>query len=189
MNLLTKTTALCLIGTASLAGDYEDAMQAYLDAHVASWATDATLIDAIIAQNTANAGLTQADIDALDLAWRAEVGAADTPTITPVLSNPASDRLRAISAESGGAVTEIFIMDMHGLNVATSDVTSDYWQGDEAKFIETYGVGPGAVHFSEVELDESTQTYQAQISVTIVAPDTGDLIGAMTVGVNAESLM
>jgi hypothetical protein len=53
-------------------------------------------------------------------------------------------------------------------------MTSDMWQGDEEKFTETYSIGPGAVHFSEVELDESTQRYQAQISLTIVDPETGD---------------
>jgi hypothetical protein len=80
-------------------------------------------------------------------------------------------------------------MDQHGLNVAASAMTSDMWQGDEAKFTETYSMGAGAVHFSEVELDESTQRYQAQISVTIVDPATGEPIGAMTVGVDAEALL
>jgi hypothetical protein len=80
-------------------------------------------------------------------------------------------------------------MDRHGLNVAASAITSDMWQGDEAKFTETYSIGAGAVHFSEVELDESTQRYQAQISVTIVDPSSGEPIGAMTVGVDAEALL
>ena len=39
----------------------------------------------------------------------------------------------------------------------------------------------------EVELDESTQTYQAQLSFTLVDPATGAAIGAVTVGVNAET--
>jgi hypothetical protein len=68
-------------------------------------------------------------------------------------------------------------------------MTSDMWQGDEAKFTETYSVGAGAVHFSDVELDESTQRYQAQISLTIVDPASGEPIGAMTVGVDAEALL
>ena len=131
----------------------------------------------------------QARIDELDQAWRAEVGMSNAPTISPVITNAASDFLREQVAASGGQITEIFIMDAHGLNVAASDVTSDYWQGDEAKFSETHGVGPGAVHISDVELDESTQRYQGQISLTIVDPSTGEPIGAMTVGVDAESLM
>ena len=80
-------------------------------------------------------------------------------------------------------------MDAQGLNVAASGLTSDYWQGDEAKFTETYGKGAGAVHFGEVEFDESSQTYQAQISVTVTDPATGQPIGAITVGVDAAHLM
>jgi hypothetical protein len=42
-------------------------------------------------------------------------------------------------------ITEMFVMDAKGLNVGQSDVTSDYWQGDEAKWQKTYGAGPGVV--------------------------------------------
>ena len=80
-------------------------------------------------------------------------------------------------------------MDALGLNVAASDTTSDYWQGDEAKFTETYGVGPDATHLGDIELDESSQSYQGQISMTIVDPATGSAIGAITVGVNADALL
>ena len=70
-------------------------------------------------------------------------------------------------------------MDMKGLNVGQSDVTSDYWQGDEAKWQKTYGVGPSAVLIDEVEFDDSSQTYQSQVSIAVVA---------VTVGVNVEML-
>jgi hypothetical protein len=79
-------------------------------------------------------------------------------------------------------------MDDKGMNVALSDVTSDYWQGDEAKWQQTYLVGPDAVHIGDVELDESTQTYQSQVSITVVDPDTKAPIGALTFGVNVEAL-
>jgi len=68
-------------------------------------------------------------------------------------------------------------------------VTSDYWQGDEAKFTQTYAVGSDAVHFSDIDFDESSQSYQAQISFTIIDPASGAPIGAMTVGVLADGLM
>ena len=34
--------------------------------------------------------------------------------------------------------TEVFLMDNQGANVAMTNKTSDYWQGDEAKFIESF---------------------------------------------------
>lgn len=179
---------LALAVTAARA-DYVPAMQAYLDGSVRSWAADPVLIAAIEAANAERAAYDQAMIDQLDSAWQAEVGKADTPTITPILQNAAADFLRAQVAASGGRITEAFVMDARGLNVAASDVTSDMWQGDEEKFTETYAKGPDGVFFGEVELDDSTQTYQGQISFTIVDPATNAVIGAMTVGVDAETLM
>jgi len=87
---------------------------------------------------------------------------------------------------SGGQITEVFVMDAHGLNVASSGVTSDYWQGDEAKFQKTFLAGTGAMFVDDIELDESTQTYLGQVSIVLTDPDTGAVIGAMTIGLNAQ---
>ena len=190
MKSLTAAAAFSLVvaGVAQ-ANEFEPAMQEFLEAELGTWSTDAAFVSAINAQNTQTAGYDQAMIDQLDARWRAEVGMADTPTITPVMTSALSEVLRSRVAAAGGRITEVFVMDARGLNVAASDVTSDYWQGDEAKFQETYGRGPGASHLGEVEFDESTQTYQGQISLTIVDPSSGQAIGAVTVGVDAESLM
>ncbi|MDE4134999.1 hypothetical protein PXK00_17960 [Phaeobacter sp. QD34_3] len=189
MKLLTCTALFTLVLSPVWANDFEPSMRAYLETNVRDWAQSPVLIDAINGQNARTSGYAQADIDAMDTAWRAEVGTASTPTITPVMQNAAADFLREQVSKSGGRITEVFVMDAHGLNVAASNVTSDMWQGDEAKFQQTYPVGPDAVHFGDVELDASTQTYQAQISLTIVDPATGAPIGAMTVAVDAEALM
>ncbi|MEL6644959.1 MAG: hypothetical protein AAFQ79_13585 [Pseudomonadota bacterium] len=170
------------------ASDITAAMQEFLETDIRAWANSQLLVEAIRDQNATTTAYSQADIDALDQAWRAEVGAADTPTIEPVINNAASDFLRGIVAEAGGTITEIFVMDARGLNVAASSVTSDFWQGDEAKFTETFPSGPSGVHFSEIEFDESSQSYQGQISIAIVDPGSQEVVGAMTVGVDAESL-
>lgn len=79
-------------------------------------------------------------------------------------------------------------MDAKGLNVGQSDVTSDYMQGDEAKHQKTYVAGPKSTFIDEVEFDDSSQTFQTQISRTIIDPADGKAIGAITVGVNVENL-
>ncbi len=178
-----------LMATPLAADEFQAAAQSYFESQISSWSNAQVLVDAVNAQNAQTAGYSQSDIDALDQAWRAEVGTSDTPTITPVLENVAANFLRDQVAGSGAAITEIFITDAQGLNVAASDMTSDFWQGDEAKHSETYGRGTDGFHISEVELDESTQRYQAQVSFTLVDPATGAAIGAVTVGVDAESLM
>lgn len=187
---MTRTAIALCLGLAAFPAFAENAqpkMQEYLETEIATWSDHALLIEAIRAQNEETAEYSQLQIDAMDKTWRAEVGLASRPTIDPVLNNEASEYLRSVVAEAGGVITEVFVMDARGLNVAASDVTSDYWQGDEAKFRETYPVGGDAVHFGEIEFDDSTQSYQGQISFSITDPSTNEVVGAMTVGVNAET--
>ncbi|NNE78887.1 MAG: cache domain-containing protein [Silicimonas sp.] len=187
--LALSTVLAATLAAPGYANEFEPAMRSFFEQEINQWATASILVDAINDQNVTTQAYDQARIDALDTAWRAEVGLSQSPTITPVISNEAAEFLRSQIASSGGRITEIFVMDNQGLNVAASATTSDYWQGDEAKFTETHGVGPGAVHFGDIEFDESSQTYQGQISLTITDPSTGEIIGAMTVGVDAESLL
>jgi len=188
MKTASLSILLALAAQTAGANEFEPRIRDYLQHQIMGWAGDPVLVSAIIAQNEAHHGFDAAHIENLDQAWRAEVGGAVTPTITPVIANPASDFLRERVEASGGAILEVFVMDNLGLNVAASDVTSDYWQGDEAKFSQTFQVGPDAVFIDEVEFDESTQSYLAQVSVTISDPATHRPIGAMTIGLNADSL-
>ena len=151
---------LALAPMSALAAEPNPAMQAFLHDTVLAWAHDPVIVEAVKAQNATTAGYDAARIDALDKTWRAEVGTAATPTIDPVLTNAAADFLRGRVAANGGMITEVFIMDAQGLNVAASSVTSDYWQGDEDKFQQTYPMGPGAEHYSDIEFDESIKIIQ-----------------------------
>ena len=180
---------IALFANMSGAADYQGAMQTYLDSTIRSWAEDPAIVSAIVAANAERAGIDQSKIDAMDTAWRAEVGTPDGPTITPVMHNAAADFLRGQVDASGGKVTEAFITDNVGLNVAVSSETSDMWQGDEDKFSKVFPAGATGTFLGEVELDESTQTYQGQISIAITDPASGVVIGTLTVGVNADGLM
>jgi hypothetical protein len=167
---------------------YVTAISDYVKADVMAWASDPAVVDAIKAQNAANAGLSQGDIDSLDAKWKAEVEAADKPMITATLENAVSKFLTDKKNAAGGLITEVFVMDEKGLNVGQSDATSDYWQGDEDKFQKSFGAGADAIFVDEVEKDESTQTLQSQVSVTIKDPASGAPIGAMTLGIDVEKL-
>lgn len=188
MKYILPTLALAFASTALHADEFRPALEEYLTTNVTMWVNDPVLVSAIRSANSVTAGYGLEQINAMDQAWRAEVGTATTPTITPVLNNEAAAFLRNIVDASEGTITEVFIMDGVGLNVAASGVTSDMWQGDEAKFTSTYAVGSDAIHISEVEFDESSQSYTGQISMTITDPDTGAPVGAITVGVNPERL-
>ena len=160
----------------------------YVKSNLVSWLGDKVVISALKQQNTKHASLSEEEIKKLDKQWRAEVDAAQKPLIDSVLKNELSAFLSKKKTDAKGVITEIFVMDVKGLNVGQSDVTSDYWQGDEAKWQKTFQVGPEAVFFDKIEKDESTQTLQMQVSVSIKDPETGKVIGAATVGINVDEL-
>jgi len=185
---LLTALPFALFANTALAQDYSAALTSFYESNIRAMLSAPELITAATQANSDRAGMDQAGIDALDAAWRAEVGTAASPTITPVLTNPAADFLRAQIEASGGKIVEAFITDSLGLNVAAAEPTSDMWQGDEDKFTKVFPNGPDAVLYGEVELDESTQAYQAQISVPLVDPASKALVGTLTVAVNADTL-
>jgi hypothetical protein len=185
MKNLNLAAVLAILPSLAAAGVIEDGMKAFVEQEVRLKLADPMIIAAVKGANATSTALSPNDILALDGQWKAEVG-KDSALIKGIAENATSSLLRDYVDASGGKITEVILMDAQGLNVAVSDVTSDYWQGDEDKHKMTFAVGASAVHVSEVELDESTQSYQAQVSFTITDPATGAAIGAATVGLNAE---
>jgi hypothetical protein len=179
--------AMLTASPAFAAGEHEGPVKDFVAKNVMSWLGSAEIVDAVKAQNAKNASLGQGDIDKLDKQWRAEVDASAKPLIDATLGNALSKFLMAKKAENPEVITEMFVMDDKGLNVGQSDVTSDYWQGDEAKWQKTFSMGPDAVFVDEIEKDESTQALQSQISVTI-KDSSGAAVGAITIGLNVEKL-
>ncbi len=189
MTEMDNVVTLYMLASPGTEDIYRVPLKAYAEQHLSKWLENEQLIEAIRAQNQAHRGLSQADIDQLDLDWRAQRKADSKPLIDRLLSQPASAWLRGQQEDTAQFVTEVFAMDNHGLNVAQSVETSDYWQGDEAKWQQTYGNGSGEIHISEVEFDESTGSYQSQVSMPVKDPATGELIGAITFGINVQSLL
>ena len=182
--------ALVLAGThGAKANDFEKQMRAFFEAKVRPLLSDPDVVAAIKAQNAKHAGLDDAKIDVLDKQWRAEAKAGGKgPLIDDLMGRPLSARLKAFKQANAGIVVEIFLMDDKGLNVAQADVTTDYMQGDEAKWQKTFLIGPAAVFVDDLDFDESSKSFQAQISATVVDPATKTPIGAVTVGLAVEKL-
>lgn len=186
--MLVATTAAFAPIAASAEEAHVAPVKEFISANVEAWLTDPVVVGAIKEQNAKTSGLSQAEVDKLDQDWRAQATAADKPFVNEVLARELSKFLMDKKGGSEGMITEMFVMDAKGLNVGQSDVTSDYWQGDEAKWQKTYGAGPGVVFVDGVEEDESTQALQSQASVTISDPESGEPIGAITIGINLDML-
>ncbi|SOE08730.1 hypothetical protein SAMN05877838_0459 [Hoeflea halophila] len=191
-NIASVMLAACVLALAPTSAMAEGAhvapVKEFVSENIEGWLTDPVVVSAIKEQNTKTASLDAAAIDKLDKQWRAQATATDQPFVSEVLARELSKFLMEKKDRSQGMITEMFVMDAKGLNVGQSDVTSDYWQGDEAKWQKTYAEGAGVVFVDEVEEDESTQALQSQASLTISDPETGEPIGAITVGINLDML-
>jgi hypothetical protein len=193
-----RTLALLLVagtvgtGTAVLAEeaspppDWRDGIDAVVVPDIARILGEPIVEYTVLAQNLRYAELAQAEIDGLDAKWRAELEAAEQPLISAVLSNPTSSYLTRVQAQSIGLYTEIFVMDRNGLNVGQSNISSDFWQGDEAKFLETFPAGAGAVFVDEPEFRDDVGVWAVQVNVTIGLD--GAAIGAATFEINLTEL-
>lgn len=153
-----------------------------------SLVSDPTILTALRTSNGAHAGLSPADIQALDARWIAEKAAGGGPLVQGLLDAPASLTLIRRKDLSAGLIADLFIFDSHGLNVAQTWVTTDYFQGDEAQFLTTVPNGPGAVTVEPPETDPATGEPWRAGSATLTDPATGAPLGAVTVIYRARHL-
>lgn len=148
---------------------------------LAEYGSDSVIVNAVLAQNAQGKTLDQ--IKAEDTKWRNHAGIANY--MKAIMENECGRHLRTIQ-NSAPYYAEIFVMDNHGANVAMTDKTSDYWQGDEAKFQKSFNAGSGAIFVDDVEFDDSTQAYLVQVSVPV--RHSGQVIGAITFGIDVDKV-
>ena len=142
---------------------------------------DPVIIKAVKNENARGKTLNQ--IKNMDKKWKETPGIVDY--MEKLMTNECGKYLQALQ-NSAPYYSEIFVMDNQGANVAMSDKTSDYWQGDEAKFQKSFNGGTGSIFVDEVEFDESTQSYLVQVSVPV--KDGRKVIGAITFGIDIDKL-
>lgn len=168
----------------SLAQAGEKAPQKIVDLaekELARYGTSAVLVKAVADQNAK--GATLEEIKAKDETWMKTAGI--DASMKALMGTPCALELRKIAA-SAPYYAEIFVMDDKGANVCMTEKTSDYWQGDEDKFIKSFAGGKGALFVDEVNFDNSTQAYLVQVSVPVMAD--GKAIGAITFGIDVDKV-
>lgn len=141
---------------------------------------DPAVVAAVQAQNAKKLLLTK--IKVADNRWGVN---KESALVKKTITGPCADRLREIVA-ANPAYSETFAMDNQGAIVCATQKTTDYWQGDEAKWERAYNAGKGDVFIDRPKLDESVGARIAQISVPVMDGDVA--IGAVTVGVVVEKL-
>jgi len=144
-------------------------------------ALNPTVIRAARGQNSEN--LTLEEIQKRDSEWR------QTESLTHYkrsLQENSAGRFLKRMVGLNKTFNEAFLTDNQGANVAAYPATSDYWQGDEEKWSESFNGGNGIIFLGPLEYDESTKAYAVQISAPL--HDRGETIGVLVVGVTVDYL-
>lgn len=187
-------TAFSLISANAWAmEDQLNKVNTYAQGELSEWAQHPFIIEAVRKQNEENASLSFEHIISLDNAWRASKTPGSNEALTLRLNNKTAAFLLGLQTASHFAITEVFVVDNRGLNVAQSAPTSDFWQGDENKWLYPFYHDPevdtGPVYdISDIDYDASTGTVQVQASLPIKDPETGDTIGTITFGFDLGKL-
>jgi len=133
--------------------------------------------------------LSRADILSKDGQWLSERRSEVQPLISSVKGNLLSQYLLQFMSEYGDLFSEIFVTDKNGLVIGLSHVTSDFWQGDEEKFTQVFSIESPDVFINDIQYDESSHAFIAQISIVIKGPDSLKNMGVFVFGVNVEAAL
>ena len=186
MTSLIRVVTLLSAITAGAAGANETPTQEQLSdllkvklRTVQHMALNPVLVSAVLEQNQEQLSLDV--IKRRDEDWKGTKELTDMKR--QLMASRAAELLRSTVGE-GGTFTEAFLTDNKGANVAVFPPTSDYWQGDEEKWIAAWAEGDGEMFIGPLEYDESTNMYAVQISAPV--KDGTDTIGVLVVGVSVD---
>jgi len=145
---------------------------AYARVTIAQKIAGAPTVIAFVAEKNAS-GETRAAIDRHDAAWTTQ---ADYP-LQRTLTTNACARYLSERVAPDPLIVEAFLMDRQGALVCASRVTSDYWQGDEAKWLKVFREDRD-LFVGEPAHDASSDTFAIQLSVPV--REGARKIGALT---------
>lgn len=174
--------ALFLLGTGGLFAQINEIpkhLKQFTNDVLVPFGKNDVIVREVAEQNEEDISLEE--IQRRDQEWRRTAGVNDF--MLDLMSNEIA--LELLNLESDYQfIVEAFVMDNKGALAGLTSKTSDYWQGDEAKFTETYDGGRGAVHYGEVEFDSSSSEIVIQVSVPVST--TAEAIGAITFGISLD---
>jgi hypothetical protein len=159
-----------------------DNVKAFVKQSLIPECTNAVFAKEVKAQNDKKVKLD--DIKKIDKEWKEAEDELDIQK--EKTTNACAKEVKVIAAKNP-AIVEAFVMDNQGANVGQNALTSDYWQGDEAKWTNSYNAGKGGLEVGKVEFDKSANAQIQQVSLPIIDAE-GTVIGAVTYGINVSKL-
>ena len=179
----------CIGSTFRLETDERERLARIARQTVEPWTRTDVMIHTLRRVNRERQGLTEADIRSLDAQWRARQAGDHSELIRAVQDTRLSGFLSRKQRASDGLFREIMVTGRHGLNAGMSRVTTDYWQGDETKFRQTFNNPDEAPVIERIRYDSSTRQFLVHVSLPVRDPDTDQLLGVLTAGVDIQQAL
>ena len=140
-----------------------------------TWSKNNILVNSVKKQNEKKVDMSE--IKRIDKEW---VDGKANKLVSELQNNKVGTFLRDKMLLNKILYLEAFLCDNQGAVVGEYPKTSDYWQGDEEKFIESYNGGDGRFYQGAIMFDDSTNSYSVQVSIPVL--DEGTTIGVLIVG-------
>lgn len=157
-------------------------VKSFIKNTLVTFMTNPVLVSAVKARNAKK--ISMAEIKKIDEEWKA---AEDfLPIHDEMTTGACADEIMRI-ADKQRAIGETFLMDNQGANVCQNELTGDYWQGDEAKWKNSFNKGTGGIDIGVEKLDSSSNLVLQQVSLPIV-DSSGKVIGAICFGLMTDRL-
>lgn len=190
----------CAVSTLHLSSREEERIRAQVDQRVAPLLTSGSLRALLVKSNRLNSQLDMAAIHQADLKWMAASNEGSQPAwIQAVIGSKESQFLKKWQEKQQGLFREILLTDSRGLLVASSEMTSDYYQGDEEKVIQPLQMAstPSSVrhngwfdrgdgHYPTALIDYDASTGRFLVHISYLIRDGQQLLGVLCLGIDLE---
>jgi ABC-type amino acid transport substrate-binding protein len=192
LGIFNRTLNSCMAGHLALSDEEERRIQT-LSERLISEISSVLDIPQIIASGPRQESFT--DVMTQDSMWQALAPFAATRLADRILDLEGSRTLHGWKVAQDGVVTEAMIMNNMGTLAAMSRLTTDYWQGDEAKFRKVLDAtrqghrGMDALYISPIRYDASTSRFQVTVSAPVGPITDGVPLGVLMLGLDAEEAL
>ncbi len=146
------------------------------------------VVAALIRQNASNREKTTNQLRQIDEQWQLAFKVGNLNYAQVIVNKPVSRLLMQLRASSNDLLSEIIVMDERGYNLAVAEMTSDYWQGDEDKYLQVYNKEPATIYFEQIKYDASSRRFQVQVSTQILDKNQKPL-GVVTLGIDVDKAL
>jgi len=113
----------------------------------------------------------------IDRAW-----AGNSKIQSPYSNNKLARYFREVIESPNYAVAEVLLIDGFGAIVSCTPVSTDFWQGDEDKFMQV--MSSSQIYTSNSSWDQSSQAYSFFIGIPVMSKNNRNKAGVLVLGVD-----